>query len=84
MYAFNNKTQWYIDKICSRHINGDENKFITIKEEKGGNVTFGDNGFARITGRGIVSLDNGKAKTQNLLYVEGIKHDILSVIQMWN
>jgi hypothetical protein len=53
-----------------------------LKEEKGGSVTFGDNASARIVGKGIVSLDNGKTKTHNVLYVEGLKHNILSVSQM--
>jgi hypothetical protein len=44
--------------------------------------TFGDNASARIVGKGIISLDNGKTKTHNVLYVEGLKHDFLSVIQM--
>ena len=52
---------------------GDQNKFLTLKEEKGGSVTFGDNSFTRIVGKGIVSLDNGKNKTQNVVYVEGLK-----------
>lgn len=34
----------------------DQKKFSTLKEDKGGNVPFGDNGSARIAGRGIVSL----------------------------
>jgi hypothetical protein len=38
---------------------GDQNKFLVLKEEKGGSVTFGDNASARIVGKGIVSLDNG-------------------------
>jgi hypothetical protein len=37
---------------------GDQNKFITLKEEKGSSVTFGDNASARIVGKGIVSIDN--------------------------
>jgi hypothetical protein len=60
----------------------DQNKFITLKEEKGDSVTFADNASARIVGKGIVSLDSGKTKTQNVLYVEGFKKNILSVIQM--
>jgi hypothetical protein len=47
-----------------------------------GSVTFGDNVYARIVGKGIVSLDDGKTKTQNVLYVEGLKHNLLSVSQM--
>jgi hypothetical protein len=82
LYAQNEGNQWYIDSGCSKHMTGDQTKFLTLKEEKGGRVTFGDNGSARIVGKGIVSLDNGKTKTHNALYVEGLKHNILSVSQM--
>ena len=50
-----------------------------MKEEKGGRVTFGDYGSAMIVGKGTVSLDNGKTKIHNAMYVEGLKHNILSV-----
>jgi hypothetical protein len=36
----------------------------------GGNV-FGDNDSTRIVGKGIVSLDNGKTKTQNSCMLKG-------------
>jgi hypothetical protein len=61
---------------------GNQNKFITLKEEKGGNVTFGYNVSTRMVGKCVVSLDNGKTKTHNVLYVEGLKHNLLSVILM--
>jgi hypothetical protein len=60
----------------------DRTKFLTLKEEKGGSVTFGDKASARIVGKGIVNIDNEKTKTHNVLYVKGLKHNILSVIQM--
>jgi len=50
-----------------------------LKEEKGRRFTFVDNGSARIVGKFIVSLDNGKIKTQNAMYVEGLKNNLLNV-----
>jgi hypothetical protein len=41
-----------------------------------------DNASARMVGKGIVSIDNGKNKAHNVLYVEGLKQNILSLIQM--
>jgi hypothetical protein len=43
---------------------------------------WGYNASTRIVGKGIVSLDNGKTKTQNVLYVEWLKHNIVSVNQI--
>ena len=40
----------------------DQNKFISLKKEKGGSVNFVDNASAKIVGKGIVSLGNKKDK----------------------
>ena len=82
LYVENEGNQWYIDGGCSKHMTVDQTKFFTLKEEKGGRVTFGDNGSARILGKCTISLDNGKTKTKNAMYVERLKHNNLSVIQM--
>lgn len=39
------------------------NKFLILKEEKGESITFGNNAFARIDGKGTISLIDGKNKT---------------------
>jgi hypothetical protein len=82
LYAQNEGNQWYIDSGCSKHMTGDQTKFLTLMEEKGGSVNFGDKASARRVGKGIVSLDNGNTKTQNVFYVEGLKNNLISVIQM--
>jgi len=33
----------YFDNGCSRHIAGDETRFLSFKKETGGSVTFGNN-----------------------------------------
>jgi hypothetical protein len=40
MYAQDKGSHWYIHIGCSKHMTEDRNKFLIIKEEKGGNVTF--------------------------------------------
>ena len=61
---------------------GDQKMYISINTTKDGNVTFGDNGFARIVGKGRMSLINTKGQAQNALYIEWIKHTLLSVNQI--
>ena len=61
---------------------GDKNKFLNIKKGKGGNVTFGDDTFAKIVGKGIVSPGNEKTKENNVLLVENMKHNLLNVSQI--
>jgi hypothetical protein len=69
MNAQDKRSQQYIDNGCSKHMTCDQKYFFTLKEEKGGNITLGDNASTRIVGKCIISIDNGKSKTQNVLYV---------------
>lgn len=75
------KNEWYIDSVCTSHMSGNKKKLIKLKKEKGGDVSFGNDGTSKIMGKGRVAL-KGTATTQNVLYVVGLKHDLLSVGQM--
>jgi hypothetical protein len=61
---------------------GDKSKFLSLSESKSGNVTFGNDAPGKTKGKGMVSLSNGKGKDQDVLLVYGLKHNLLSVIQM--
>lgn len=74
--------KWYIDSGCSRHVIGDHNKFISIKEIDEGKVNLGNNVSSHIIGKGIVNIDNGRTKDQNVLYIEVLKHNLLRISQM--
>jgi hypothetical protein len=76
------KDPWYIDSGCSKHMNGEKDKFMSISKSKIGNVTFGNDEPGKIKGKGMVGLSNGKGKSQDVLIVDGLKHNFLSVIQM--
>jgi hypothetical protein len=58
---------------------GDKSKFLSLSESKSGNVTFGNDAPGKLKGKGMVSLSNGKGKAQDLLFVDGLKHNIISV-----
>jgi len=73
------KNPWYIDSGCSKHMSGDKEKFISLPEHKSGNVTYGNDAPGRIRGKGMVSFKNGKGKAQDVLFVDGLKHNLLSV-----
>ena len=60
----------------------DKSKFLSLSESKSGNVTFGNDSLGKIKGKGMVSLSNGKGKAQDVLLVDGMKHNLLSVSQM--
>jgi hypothetical protein len=73
--------EWYIDSGCSSHMTGDQDKFIILKR-KSGSVAFGDNSFAKILGRGVVELGRKNVKEKNVLLVEYLNHNLLSVSKM--
>jgi hypothetical protein len=51
-----------------------------LKREKGGSVSFGDNKSSKIIAKGKVFLGSQKDTTKNVLLVEYLKHELLSVI----
>jgi hypothetical protein len=73
---------WYIDSGCSKHMTGVKSKCMSLSERKSGNVTFGNDAPGKIKGKGMVSLSNDKGKSQDVLLVDGLKHNFLSVSQM--
>jgi hypothetical protein len=60
---------------------GDQIKFLTLNKVNRGSVIFGSDARG-IDEKGTLSLNNGKTKTKNVLYVDGLKHNLISVSQM--
>jgi hypothetical protein len=60
---------------------GDQDKFISLKR-KGGNVAFGDDSSAKILGEGVVEIGRKNVKAKNVLLVEDLNHNLLSVSKM--
>ena len=56
-------------------------KVLTLKSERVGDVSFGDNGTTKVLGKGKMAL-KGNSKSQNVLYVDDLKHELLSVGQI--
>jgi len=59
-----------------------KNRFVTLKKEKYGSATFGNHNLAKIIGKGIVSLGNKDVVENNVLLIENMKRNFLSVSQM--
>ena len=70
---------WYMDSGCSRHMTGNESVLTDYHEEKGPSVTFGGNG--KVQTRGLGTLTNGSTTFRRVAYVEGLKHNLLSISQ---
>ncbi|KAI3759537.1 hypothetical protein L6452_07424 [Arctium lappa] len=72
---------WYLDSGCSRHMTGDRGLLSSYKEKHGGGyVTFGDNKKGQIKGYGVIA--KGDIDVNRVAYVDGLKHNLLSVSQL--
>jgi uncharacterized protein (DUF39 family) len=71
----------YIDNGCSSHMTRDQDKFINLKR-KGGNFAFGDDSSAKILEEGVVEIERKNVKAKNVLLVEDLNHNLLSVSKM--
>ena len=48
------KRGWYVDIGCSKHMTGDEDKFLTLQEERDGSLSFGNDDSSKIIAKGTV------------------------------
>ena len=69
---------WYVYSGCSKHMTTNKDTFLSLKKQKV-KVTFGDNAYGNILGKGTMNL--GKDKAKNVLLVENLKTILLSVSQ---
>jgi hypothetical protein len=60
----------------------DKYRFITLRKERYGSISFGNDDSTKIIGKGTVRMGNKNTKVENILLVEDMKHNILSVSQM--
>jgi hypothetical protein len=82
LQAKQKKRGWYVDSGCSKHMTGDRDKFLTLQKERDGLVSFGNDDSSKIIGKGTVRIGNKNEKAENVLLVEDMKHNLLSVSQM--
>ena len=55
--------------------------FLSLEEYVGGVVRFGNDAPCMVKGRGSISL-NGKSSANNVYWVDGLRHNLLSVAQL--
>ena len=72
---------WYLDSSCLRYMIGDRSLFKVFESKKCGNVTFGDGGKSQIKGKGTISLPR-LPNIANMLYIEGLRVNLLSISQI--
>ena len=72
---------WYLNSGYSGHMTGDKSRLIGFVSKEGGYVTFGDNNKGRIMGEGNIGNQH-KTQIKNVLYVDGLKHSLLSISKL--
>ena len=70
---------WYLDSGCSRHMTGEMSMFLTLTMKEGGTVGFGGNQTGKIIGIG--TIDNSSISINNVWFVDGLRHNLLSISQ---
>jgi hypothetical protein len=78
LHAQNNRDKWYIDSGFSSYMTRDRENFITLKKNEF-IVTFEGNGSSKIFGKDTLSLENERDNVENVMCVEDLKHNLLSV-----
>ena len=71
---------WIHDSGCSSHMSGDKSLFSELVSYDGRTMKFENNENAAIVGKGNVSA--GAGRIQNVLYMKGLRHSLLSVSQI--
>jgi hypothetical protein len=60
----------------------DEDRFLTLRKEIDGSTSFGNDDSTRIIIKGTTIIGNKDTKEENVLVVEDMKHNLISVSQM--
>jgi hypothetical protein len=61
---------------------GDRDRFLTLRKERDGSVSFGNDDSTKIIGKGTFRIGNKNTKAGNVPLVEDMNHNLLSVSQM--
>jgi hypothetical protein len=82
LQAQHKKSDWYVGSGFSKNMTGDWNMFTTLKKERDGSISFGNNHPTKIICIGTIKLGSKDAMVENVLLVEYMKQNLLSVSQM--
>ncbi|KAK8939176.1 hypothetical protein KSP39_PZI011715 [Platanthera zijinensis] len=72
--------QWYLDSGCSKHMTGTSENLSSFITKLGPKVIFGDSNFGQTKGYGAAQI--GSVTFKKVAYVEGLKHNLISISQL--
>ncbi|XP_070003450.1 uncharacterized protein [Nicotiana sylvestris] len=70
-----------MDSGCSKHMTGRKNRFLSLEDLKGGNVSFGNGKKGEIIGVENVGKTNSHS-IKNVYLIDGLKYSLISVSQL--
>ena len=76
-------SEWYLDSGYSRHMTRHITYFTSLEDYNGVIITFGDESLACVKDKGSIAI-HGCLKLDGVLYVEGLKSNLLSISQMYD
>ena len=79
--AIESKNIWKFDSGCSKNMKGYLSKFISLRRDQNRKIDSRDNISSKIIGKGTVAIVNNKTKDENVLLVDDLKPNLLSVSQ---
>ncbi|GJX35466.1 retrovirus-related pol polyprotein from transposon TNT 1-94 [Tanacetum coccineum] len=74
------RSVWYLDSGCSRHMTGVKQYLHRYSKESGPKVVFGDNSSGDTKGYGSVNYN--RITFTGVAYVNGLKHNLISISQL--
>ncbi|KAI3714916.1 hypothetical protein L6452_21878 [Arctium lappa] len=77
--TYNTHHMWYLDSGCSKHMTGQKGMLSNYTDKYCGTVRFGNDQFSPILGYGDIVHD--KVTIKKVSYVEGLRHNLLSIGQ---
>jgi hypothetical protein len=54
LQAKHNKRGWSVDSGCSKHMTSDRDKFLTLRKERDGSISFGNDDSTKFIGNGTI------------------------------
>lgn len=78
LYVKEGSKTWIIGSRFLNHMMGDKKKLFKFKEYDTGSINFVGGKVTSISGKGIISIYS-KHKIDNVYYIKGLRHNILSV-----
>nr|XP_028952695.1 uncharacterized protein LOC114822485 [Malus domestica] len=75
---------WYIDSRCSSHMTGNADLLVNIRTNVAGKVQMPTSELVNVIGMGSLEIDTNKGKKyiREVMYLPGLKENLLSVGQM--